>query len=337
MNIGAFLSPALTTLTDAAATGQAADVASQLRQRQEAIQALLLQRQLQQTQNETLWRQAEANAANARAGYYTARTPQMDAMRTALINAGNDPDDVDAVLASGNPGAIRDMLKPAAPAKSPSRAQALQSRILDLMGQGLPLEAANARARAELGYQIPSGGVGGTSRAVPETAEHRNLRQSASNTLNALRATQSQLAPLQRSLSTALTPADSAAVTPDIQRLTARRDSLQNAYDQQSAAMNRAGGVSAGAPAAKGSGLLDSLGLAGIRSSITRSAAPQGASLNQSPAGSDDVSSEIQRAQAQLNGILSNPAAPDSIKAQARAAYQRRVQLLTATSPAGSP
>ena len=335
MNIGAFLSPALTTLTDAAGTSEAAQVAAQLRQRQEAIQALLLQRQMQQTQNENLWRQAEANAANARASYYTARTPQMDAMRTALINAGNDPDDVDAVLASGNPGAIRDMLKPA-PTKSPSRAQALQSRIVELMGQGLPLETANARARAELGYQIPSGGIGATGRAVPETAEHRNLRQSAANTLNALRATQSQLAPLQRSLSTALTPADSDAVTPDIQRLTARRDSLQNAYDQQSAAMNRAGGVDQSAAPSSGSRLLDSMGLAGIRSSVARGGASQGTPSNQPPS-SDEVSAEIQRAQAQLNGILSNPAAPDSIKAQARAAYQQRVQRLTGASPDGTP
>ena len=143
---------------------------------------------------------------------------------------------------------------------------------------------------------------------APSTASHDSNVSAAAATNRAIGQTNEQIAQTTRAMPkfnpmSLNSGADSTSVVAgrtaplfNLGDLMARRDSLSNAYDQESSAIGTGRAVN---------GSVDNSG----------------------------VRAQISDARSKLNAILSNPAAPLSIKAAAQDAYKNRLQSLGVGSP----
>jgi hypothetical protein len=166
-----------------------------------------------------------------------AMTPS-PAMRQSLIDAGNDEHDVDAVLATGDPAAIRNLLRPD------------------------PIERHAANRLFDVAHPLPSrAGPGRQTNA--ETPGHRSARQGLSAVTGQIRDDRDQIKAMDRSAPPLVrypgiatgTSADSASArdfTAKRNALAARGDSLRTVADGLAGTLSRAAlGQSPPAPPAR--------------------------------------------------------------------------------------
>ncbi|MDB4893564.1 MAG: hypothetical protein JWL61_5419 [Gemmatimonadetes bacterium] len=155
------------------------------------------------------------------------------AMRQKLIDAGNDPDDVDAAIATGDPAAVRGLLRPA------------RDPIADF--------------RAKHDYSVTHPLPSRTSSANSETPQHRDARQNATAVRQQLSATHEALSSAQRTVPKQpaffSSPADSSdfvhrrtSAQKHVAELRQRSDSLTSVLDRETARM-QGGSVPDSAPA----------------------------------------------------------------------------------------
>jgi hypothetical protein len=162
----------------------------------------------------------EANVARTRAvaSRAAALTPSVN-LRQKLIDAGNDPDDVDAALATGDVRSISRLLRPD------------------------PVDVHQANRSYDMRHPLPS-----RTAAAGESPDHRTARQNALAVREQLNATNSELGAAQRSVPKPqnffASPADSTAYVQSrdaaqghVRQLRSRADSLTGVLDRTTAQM----------------------------------------------------------------------------------------------------